>query len=68
MIDTANGMCDKIVALLHEHCEEVTVVNSVVTVDSVVEHVIDIDFVYGDMDWNMSINMNRIGLKKNRPD
>jgi hypothetical protein len=58
--ETARSTCLKIVRLLCDEGYEVDVHADKVTDDSVVEHVISVDFEDADYCWNMSIYMNRI--------
>ncbi len=67
MIDTSLLMCDRITELLVQQGMEVDVVNNEVTVDSVVEHKVDLDVVHDDYIWNIQINVNRF-YRKSRYD
>lgn len=58
--ETAYDMCQNIVDLLREHGYIVDTVNNNVTVDSVVEHDVDLDVLGGAFMFNMNINVNRI--------
>ncbi len=62
-IKTAQDMCEHIVLLLEQNGYVTNIVNNVHTEDSVVEHVIDVDFEDVHREWNMSINMNRWAVK-----
>ena len=61
---TAQSMCEKIVQLLAANGYTVDIVNNVCTPDSIVEHVIDVDFEDEKYQWNMHINMNRWNIIK----
>ncbi len=63
MIDTSLLMCDRITELLCKNGMEVEVVNNKVTVDSVVEHEIDLDVVHDDYIWNIRVNVVRFYRK-----